>query len=447
MASKSKSDDPATPPAAPSGASNEGYLGTRLKGRYLIERELGRGRIGVVYLARDEQLISKRVVIKVLLEETEENEWFKKKFRHELEALARIDHPGVVGVLDAGETADGKAYLVMQFIEGCNLRSLIQIDGMDLERTALLFRQIGHALSAAHEKGVYHRDLKPENIMVQDLGEGDELVKVVDFGIAKVKDSRTTSSTNSAQTAGTIVYMAPEQLMGKPSAASDIYTMGIIAYEMVTGRRPFNPDSPFQLYEMQRAGVRVKPADLRPSLPERAQDLILNALAFDPKDRPGRAKDFAEALARALASNDVTSTGTWLPAGPSGQQAPESRRPNSITVDLSRVPAPAPMRIMLLYKREAQPDEQVLRLVETHLTNNGHKVFIDRHLTIGIEWAKEIARQIRSADAIIALLSPASISSEMLAYEVQTAHEAAQQQRGKPRLLPLRVNFNGVVGS
>jgi len=189
MSSKSNSDDPSNPPAPPSGASTEVYLGTRLKGRYLIERELGRGNIGVVYLAHDEQLISKPVVIKVLLEESDENEWFKKKFRHEIEALARIDHPGVVGVLDAGEMPDGKAYLVMQFIDGCNLRSLMKVEGMNLERVANLVKQIGHALNAAHDKRIYHRDLKPENIMVQDLGDGDEQVKLVDFGIAKVNDA------------------------------------------------------------------------------------------------------------------------------------------------------------------------------------------------------------------------------------------------------------------
>lgn len=445
MPSKPESDASTNPATSPSSIWDRTYLGTKLKDRYVIERELGRGKMGVVYLARDEQLVSKPVVIKILLEESEENEWFKKKFRHELEALARIDHPGVVGVLDAGETPDGRAYLVMQFIEGCTLRSIMQLEGMDLERTALLFRQIGHALTAAHDKGVYHRDLKPENIMVQNLGEGDELVKVVDFGIAKVKGSRTASSTDLVQAAGTIVYMAPEQLMGKPSTASDIYTMGVIAYEMVTGRRPFNPDSPFQLYEMQKAGVRVRPGDLRPTLPEPAQDLMLKALSFDPIDRPGRAKDFAEALARALVSNDRTWTGTWSPPIPSGQPVQESRPPHGTTIPVSRATAAAPMQIMLLYKREAQPDEQVLKLLETHLINNGHKVFIDRHLKVGIEWAKEIEHQIRSADAIIALLSSASITSEMLAYELQTAHEAAQQQQGKPRLLPLRVNFDGTL--
>ena len=422
----------------------ESYLGIRLKDRYLIEKELGRGNIGVVYLARDQQLISKPVVIKVLLEESDENEWFKKKFRHEIEALARIDHPGVVGVLDAGEMPDGKAYLVMQFIEGRNLRSLMNVDGMELGRVANLMRQIGHALNAAHDKGVFHRDLKPENIMVQDLGEGEELVKLVDFGIAKVKDSQTASSTHMTQVAGTIVYMAPEQLMGEPSAASDIYALGVIAYEMVTGRRPFNPASPFQLYEMQRAGARINPIDLRPSLSATAQAVILQALAFEPKDRPTRAKDFGEALARALASEASPHARPWAPVAPSlTPTIPVSPPVYNSSATALPTRTTTPMRVALLYKRNAQPDEEILQLLESHLKGNGHSIFIDRHLAIGIEWAKEIERQIKNSDAVIPLLSLPSIQSEMLAYEVQTAHEAAQQQRGKPRLLPIRINYDG----
>ena len=148
------------------------YEGTTLDGRYLIERELGRGGIGVVYLARDQQLMGKPVVIKILLEQmlrTDDDGWVKRKFRQEVEALARIDHPGVVGVLHAGEMADGTPYLVMQYIEGRPLRSVMKSEGMNLQRAAHLIRQIGHALSSAHQRGIYHRDLKPENIMALRL--------------------------------------------------------------------------------------------------------------------------------------------------------------------------------------------------------------------------------------------------------------------------------------
>src|ERR1700693_3431075 len=144
-----------------------------LKDRYEVERELGRGGMSVVYLARDRQLLAKRVVVKVLLEETSQDPWMRQKFQQEMEALARIDHPGVVGVVDSGLTAEGQRFLVMQYIEGVTLRSRIEPGGMNFVRAAGLIRQIGQALGAAHEKGVWHRDLKPENVMLQCLGGED----------------------------------------------------------------------------------------------------------------------------------------------------------------------------------------------------------------------------------------------------------------------------------
>src|SRR6202022_1724477 len=131
-----------------------------------------------------------------------------KKFRQEVEALARIDHPGVVSVLGAGELPDGKPYIGMQYVSGVTLRSQIPPEGMNLERTAVILKQIGAALDDVHEKGILHRDLKPENIMLQVLKGGTELVKIVDFGIAKVKDSVVAPSTVNEAPVGTILYMS-----------------------------------------------------------------------------------------------------------------------------------------------------------------------------------------------------------------------------------------------
>ncbi|MFN7945755.1 MAG: protein kinase [Blastocatellia bacterium] len=284
------------------------YVGMLLKGRYLIERRLGRGGVGVVYLARDQQLMSKPVVVKVMLEELEgttHQEWFKLKFRQEIEALARIDHPGVVGVLDAGEMPDGRPWLVTQFIEGGSLGTLMQSGPLSLERVADLMRQIGHALSAAHDKGVFHRDIKPENIMIQRLAEGEELARLIDFGIATVKDSQLAASRQVTQAAGTLPYMAPEQLRGRPIAASDIYALGVMAYEMLTGQPPFNPESAVHLAELQRAGVQARPSELRPDLPLEAEAIILRALAWDPEHRFSSARIFGDDLARALLSKPV----------------------------------------------------------------------------------------------------------------------------------------------
>src|SRR5438552_5617787 len=201
--------------------------GLTLDSRYFIEKELGRGGVGAVYLARDRKLHDKRVVIKVLLDKSLQNSWVVQKFQQEKEALARVDHPGVVGILDTGELPDGKPYLVMQFIDGATLRSEIKSEGTHLDRAAALIKQTARALSAAHDKGIFHRDLKPENIMLQNFGSDEEQVKIIDFGIAKLKDSIVAPSTMTGATAGTVAYMAPEQLTGKTtSAATDIFALG-----------------------------------------------------------------------------------------------------------------------------------------------------------------------------------------------------------------------------
>lgn len=287
------------------------YSGTLLKDRYMIEGELGRGGIGVVYLARDMQLHQRRVVIKVLLESSEQSlhtPWFRKKFDQEVEALVRIDHPGVVGVLDVGAMPDGKPFFVMQYVEGTNLRTLMQQEmqagKMDLSRIAHIVRQIGQALTAAHEKGIIHRDLKPENVMVQRPTEGEEVLKLIDFGIATVKDSQS-NNTDSGKTkvAGALPYMAPEQLRGEPEAASDTWSLGVMTYEMLTGHLPFNAETLVQLHEQQRKGAQPPPRELRPDLTPAAEQIVLKAMAFAAEERFGRARDFGDSLAEALLTN------------------------------------------------------------------------------------------------------------------------------------------------
>jgi serine/threonine protein kinase/outer membrane biosynthesis protein TonB len=260
------------------------------KDRYLIEKELARGGFGVVYLARDQRLLSKSVVVKVLLEGMDPDPYIQKKFRQEIEALARIDHPGIVGVLDVGDTPEGKPFLVMQFVEGVTLRSQIDKGGMALSAVARIMRQIGNALTAAHEKGVLHRDLKPENIMLQTLGEGEVQVKLIDFGIAAVKDSQVDHTQLTSKVAGTLSYMAPEQVLGHASQASDLYALGVIAFEMITGIRPENSPQ----------GVQKKPRELRPELNDTAQSIILSALSYRPELRQSRVREFTDRLAEAL---------------------------------------------------------------------------------------------------------------------------------------------------
>ncbi|MEN3328180.1 MAG: eukaryotic-like serine/threonine-protein kinase [Acidobacteriota bacterium] len=287
--------------------STDSLIGTTIDHKYLVERELGHGGMGKVYLARDLTLHHRAVVIKVLLEASVKDDYVVRKFRQEVEALSRIDHPGVVNVLGAGELPDGKPYIVMQYVNGVTLRSQIPVEGMELERAAVILKQIGAALEHVHEQKIFHRDLKPDNIMLQSL-KGEEHVKVVDFGIAKVKDSVVAPSTVDKVPIGTVLYMSPEQLRGgeRITAASDIYSMGVIAYEMLTGRRPFNPASAPQLLEMHREGIRVKPIDLRSNISSEAQAIILRALSFERTARYQSAAEFGDSLARALLNEGET---------------------------------------------------------------------------------------------------------------------------------------------
>ena len=283
---------------------NDDFIGSLLDGRYYIEKKLGQGGMGAVYLGRDRRLMDKAIVVKILRGEFEGNDWVVTKFLQEKEALTRARHPGIVGILDAGELSNNKPYIVMEFIDGITLDQAIVPQGMDFKRVADLIKQIGSALAAAHDKGILHRDLKPQNIMLQPLSHAGDQVRIIDFGIARVHDSLVSSNTMAGRF-GTYVYMSPEQFrVEEITAASDIYAMGAIAYEMVTGRPPVQPNDFANLGDMYTTGVQVLPRTLRPNLPEHAQKLIRKALALNPEDRFPSASEFGEALAESLVGND-----------------------------------------------------------------------------------------------------------------------------------------------
>jgi len=328
--------------------------GGRLKGRYLIERELGRGGVGVVFLARDERLHGMPVVIKFLLEDAGRNKWLSGKFSQEAEALTRISHPGVVRVIDRDLSDDGRPFFVMEFIKGRPLRNVMGRGPMDLAYVAHLARQTGSALHAAHQQGVFHRDLKPENIMLEQLSGGDEQVKLIDFGIAKVVNPQAGAETEVAVVAGSRQYIAPEQLLSQTaSPATDVYALAIIVYEMVTGRLPFNPEGPThflvmqELMRLQQSESFVEPRVFRPDLPEAAQILLFNALSFDPARRPQNARIFAEDLAQALigkiSASDARAT-VAVPSfapGPGGQPARDTAPTMRIDTPANSTPARA----------------------------------------------------------------------------------------------------------
>jgi len=285
-------------PVANLGLTPVSLIGVTIGDRYEIERELPHGPMSQVYVALDLRLNRQPVVIKILSKQLVQDTYARQHFDQEVEALLRLKDAGVVEVKDRGYLADGTPYIVMEYVDGDSLRSQILNEGMDLKRTASILAQVGNALEHVHQNGIFHRDIKPENIL---LTRPKDSVVLIDFGIAKVTDSVVALSTVNGISAGTPPYMSPEQLRGETvTPASDIYAMAVVAYEMITGRRPFSPNSHAQMLDLQREGVRVKPTDLRPGLPKGAERIILRALSFDPSYRPESAKQFGVELAEAL---------------------------------------------------------------------------------------------------------------------------------------------------
>ena len=272
------------------------FVGMFLERRYRVIKQLGSGGFATVYLAHDERLASKPVVIKVLHNLTAD-QWLLRKFRQEMEALARIDHPGVIAVLDEGHSPQGAPFLVIQFVDGVTLRRLVQPGGIEFARAAEILRQVGSSLQAAHEKGVCHRDLTPENIMIQGL-DGKDRVKLIDFGIAGIADSRYASAGQLTPIAGTRGYMAPEQLEGKACPESDIYAFGVIAYELLTGQKPVK--SPMEMVATRPRVLKIKMRELRPEVPASTQEIILKSLSLEVNKRYHNAREMGDLLAEAL---------------------------------------------------------------------------------------------------------------------------------------------------
>jgi len=276
---------------------------TKPNGCYEVEKELGRGAFGVTYLAREKEIHSRYVVIKLLLDpegRSFDDPLFRTMFERETKALALINHPQVVHIYNFGWTPEGRPFIVMQYVKGQTLRAAMGGQPMEPLRAARIVSQLGSALSAVHSAGVVHRDLKPENVMLQPSN-GDEFAILIDFGVAKVEVSRAGRSEQES-CAGTPVYMAPEQLRGHPVPASDVWALGVLAYELVTGRRPFS--STAEILNLKEGHAITEPKALCPALPTVARAVILKALSYDPAQRYTHAHEMGQAFLQAVLEGD-----------------------------------------------------------------------------------------------------------------------------------------------
>jgi predicted Ser/Thr protein kinase len=261
-----------------------------LGGRYLIDRQVGIGGMGTVFSATDERL-GRRVAVKVLKEELASESRFLERFRREARAAAALSHPNVAGVFDYGEE-DGRPFIVMELIEGRDLSRVMRDDGpLGVERTQKIAGQIALALGHAHSAGLIHRDVKPHNVIVMD----DDRVKVTDFGIARATGESTLTATGTIM--GTAQYLSPEQASGEtPGPPSDVYSLGIVLFEMLTGAVPFTGDSPVSVALRHVRDEVPAPSTIDPSVPPELDELVARATAKQPEDRFADGNAFASAL-------------------------------------------------------------------------------------------------------------------------------------------------------
>lgn len=271
-------------------------IGLLVDGRYQVTARLARGGMATVYVARDERL-DRLVALKVMHPHLAESEDFVARFRREARAAARIHHPGVVAVYDQG-VVSGQGFLVMELVEGTNLRALLSAQGaFTIEQTLRYVSDILQALHAAHRVGVVHRDIKPENILVPPEGP----VRVADFGLARAASEASQSSTGNML--GTVAYIAPEIARGGGAdARSDIYSVGIMAYEMLTGDVPWAGQSPIQIATHHVSDDVPLPSASQPWIPREVDDLVAALTARDPANRPADAVHALDLARRAAES-------------------------------------------------------------------------------------------------------------------------------------------------
>ncbi len=278
-------------------------IGNLLGNRYEIISQLGGGGMALVYKARD-TLLNRQVTVKVLRPEYTGDEEFVSRFRKEAQAVAKLSHPNIVSVYDVGQAGD-IYYIVMEYVEGRNLKQIIKEQGrLTVSQATSVARQICDGLQHAHLNGIVHRDIKPHNILVTDSGR----IKVTDFGIAQMMSSVTT--TDSGAIVGSVHYFSPEQARGETTGAkSDIYSVGVVLYEMLTGKVPFTGESPIAIVLKHIQDKPLPPSALNPQVSPELERVVLRAMEKDLTMRYKTAGDMARDLSRLGADGSAEKAG------------------------------------------------------------------------------------------------------------------------------------------
>ncbi len=257
------------------------YLGKRLDGRYELRELIGVGGMAYVYKAYD-SIDDRTVAVKILKDEFANNEEFIRRFRNESKAISILNHPNIVKVLDVG-FGEHLQYIVMEYIDGITLKEYLDQRRDIRWKEAVHFTvQILRALQHAHDKGIVHRDIKPQNIMLLS----DGTIKVTDFGIARLSRSEVRATVGGDKAIGSVHYISPEQARGEiTDEKTDLYSVGVMLYEMLTGRLPFEADNAVSVAIMQMQSEPTPPREIDPNIPEGLEQITLRAMQKDPEKR------------------------------------------------------------------------------------------------------------------------------------------------------------------
>ena len=303
----------------------DNYVGKRLDGRYEIQEIVGVGGMSVVYKAYD-NVDDRIVAVKILKDEFLTNDDFVRRFKNESKAIALLSHPNIVKVYDVS-FGEKLQYIVMEYVDGITLKEYIQKQGAITWNDALFFTtQILKALQHAHDKGIVHRDIKPQNIILLPNGN----IKVADFGIARFSRSETRTLTDTA--IGSVHYISPEQARGDVTdAKSDLYSVGVMFYEMLTGRKPFDTDNPVSIAVMHMQNVAVRPRDINPNIPSGLEEIIMHAMEKDASKRYQTAAEMIRDIEAFKANNQIIynapePTQYFTPPETGNRRAPQRER-------------------------------------------------------------------------------------------------------------------------
>ena len=316
------------------------FVGRVLDDKYSVEERVGAGGMGAVYRARHVEM-DRPVAIKVLQQRFVEDEAARTRFLIEARAAVKLRHANAVSVTDFGQTSEGCVYIVMELLEGHTLREILSREApIETARAISIMLQASDAVAAAHEAGIIHRDLKPSNILVTQSADQPAIVKVLDFGIAKfTADEDEESLVHADAVIGTPRYMSPEQYNGfELTPATDVYSLGVILYEMLAGMAPFTGSTPAEIAQKHATTTPHAPREIVPTIPEDVERVVLHALEKRPEDRPANAAEFRQELLDTaerlgLEHHALTSAPDIDALRDAGVESPSGR----LVVDISRL--------------------------------------------------------------------------------------------------------------